>query len=126
MNLYYLIYTSVPASVMSDEDLQQLLDTSREGNKQFEVTGILICLPESYIQLIEGPRQHIEKLYENIQRDPRHMQVITLQAGPIDHRFFPDWAMAFSRQDSDAKGLEFVSLQDEKVLQLFDIMENQY
>jgi hypothetical protein len=124
MDLYYLIYTSVPARPMKDAELQELLSVAREANSRFEVTGMLICMPESFIQLIEGSHAHIEQLYKNIQKDRRHFRVITLREGPIIQRFFPDWAMAVKRQATHGTNEDILGLQDEKVFQLFDILEN--
>ncbi len=123
MELYHLIYTSVPAKLMNDHELQQLLNIAQEANQLYSVTGMLVCLPESYIQLIEGPRKHIKQLYENIQRDKRHLRVTTLREGSIEERFFPEWAMAFKKMNEHQAGQDIFSLQDDRVLQLFDIME---
>ena len=124
MDLYYVIYTSEPANVMSDAELQQLLETAREANRLFNITGMLICLPDSYIQIIEGPKPQIEQLYKNIQRDKRHMRVTTLREASIDHRFFPNWAMAFKKSELCSTDNDILNLQDEKVLQLFDLLES--
>jgi hypothetical protein len=124
MDLYYLIYTSVPARPLKDDELQELLSVAREANMRFEVTGMLICLPESFIQLIEGSKAHIEQLYQNIQKDKRHLRVTTLREGLINQRFFPGWAMALKEQDTSRSYVDVLSLQDQKVLQLFDILEN--
>ena len=124
MDLYYLIYTSVPAKAMNDIELQELLSVAREANSRFDVTGLLIGLPESFIQLIEGPRANIEQLYQNIMVDKRHYRVTTLREGLIDERFFPDWAMAFKQRDTQQFYQEALSLHDNRVLQLFDIIES--
>ena len=124
MDLYHVIYTSVPSRPMNDAELYDLLLISREANSRFNVTGMLICLPESFTQLIEGPRRNIEQLYTNIQVDKRHLRVTTLREGPIDQRYFPDWAMAFSRQGGTGIGVEVLSVYNEAVLQLFDILED--
>jgi hypothetical protein len=124
MDLYYLIYTSVPARPLKDDELQELLRIAREANMRFEITGMLICLPESFIQLIEGPMAHIEQLYQNIQKDRRHLRVTTLREGLVNQRFFPGWAMALKEQDTSHSYVDVLSLQDQKVLQLFDILEN--
>lgn len=123
MELYYLIYTSVPARPMSDSELEELLRISREANSRYEITGMLISLPESFTQLIEDPKAHIEQLYQNIQKDQRHFRVTILREGSIDHRFFPDWTMAFKKQDTPGTHADALSLHDDKVLQLFDILE---
>jgi hypothetical protein len=124
MDLYYLIYTSVPARPLKDDELQELLCIAREANVRFEITGMLICLPESFIQLIEGPKAHIAQLYQNIQKDKRHLRVTTLREAPINHRFFPDWAMALKKQETFGSYEGIINLQDQKVLRLFDILEN--
>ncbi|QEC74688.1 BLUF domain-containing protein [Mucilaginibacter ginsenosidivorax] len=123
MDLYYLIYTSVPVRPMNEPELQDLLRVAREANSRFDVTGLLISLPESFIQLIEGPRANIEQLYLNIMADKRHYGVTTLREGLIDKRFFPDWAMAFKSHDTRQCYQKALSLHDDKVLQLFDIIE---
>lgn len=124
MDLYYLIYTSIPARPMTDAELQLLLNVAREANIRFNVTGMLICLPETFIQLIEGPKAHIEQLYYNIQKDKRHFRVVTLRESATNRRFFPDWAMAFKKADDHFENGNALDLDDTKVFQLFDILED--
>ncbi|MFD0763282.1 BLUF domain-containing protein [Mucilaginibacter lutimaris] len=123
MNLYYTVYVSTPTRTLDDDGLRELLKVSRDLNSRFDVTGMLICLPENYIQLIEGPKPHIDQLYNNIQRDKRHMRVTTLREGPIEQRYFPDWAMALKESPSMTVAQGLVNLEDDKVLQLFNILE---
>ena len=111
---------------MTDAELQDLLRLSSEANSRFNVTGMLIYLTENFIQLIEGSKADIEQLYLNIKQDKRHFRVTTLREGPIDQRFFPDWAMAFKKQDAGNTDGAILGLQDKKVIQLFDILENWY
>jgi len=124
MELCYLIYTSVPAKPMNDAELQELLSVAREANSRFGVTGMLICLPESFVQLIEGPKAHIDQLYRNIRHDRRHFRVTTLREERINQRFFPDWSMAFKKEDNVDMLEGALDLHDEKVFRLFDIIEH--
>jgi Mg2+ and Co2+ transporter CorA len=123
MSLYYLIYSSVPTRILNDTELEQLLTTSRAQNKNHLVTGMLVCLADRYLQLIEGPEEAIERLYKNIVKDPRHEQVITEKEGPISARYFPDWAMGF---DKDKYALKDNSntfhLLDDDLSKLLDIL----
>jgi len=123
MKLYYLVYTSTPGKRLTEAEMQNLLEVSREANRRFEVTGLLLCLTDSYIQLIEGPKAHIEQLYKNIQRDQRHFRVTTLCEGAITSRHYPGWAMAYQKQDITSTSSADLSLVDEQVLQLFDIID---
>ena len=47
-----------------------------------------------FYQLLEGPRDQIDTLYQRISKDPRHEQVILLESEIGDfERICPDWAM---------------------------------
>lgn len=76
---------------MSDQALYELLHISRESYKRYGITGMFICLPESYILVIEAPEETIEQLYRNIQNDALHIQVTTLREGPIASSIFTEW-----------------------------------
>ena len=47
------------------------------------------------MQLLEGEREVVEELYEEIKRDPRHHSVHTCYEGPIEKRGFASSTMAF-------------------------------
>ena len=46
-------------------------------------------------QILEGPRAEVTKMWEKIQRDPRHQQVRLLKMEEIAERSFPAWSMRF-------------------------------
>ena len=53
----------------------------------------MICRPDLYLQLLEGPRKIVESLYQRIAVDNRHLEVELLVAQSVDKRMFPKWAM---------------------------------
>ncbi len=93
--LYQLGYVSTETRHMGPADLIELLNFAREANKKLGVTGLLLHRQDSFFQLIEGPRDVIETLYERIVTDPRHQRVETLFLEKISAREFPDWQMGF-------------------------------
>ena len=123
MDLYYLIYSSSPTKTLSDIELELLLSTARVENEKHHVTGMLVCVPDNYLQLIEGSEEAIKRLYKNILNDSRHSNVITLKEGHINERFFPDWAMGF---DKDKYSINDYSntfhLLDDEISKLLDIL----
>jgi len=123
MDLYHLIYTSTPAYPIVDSGMEEILKTAREHNSRFQVTGMLICLPYSFVQLIEGPKEQIQQLYKNIQRDPRHLKVTILREGPITARYFPNWTMAFTRRNESINNADVLHVFEQQVLRLLDILE---
>jgi Sensors of blue-light using FAD len=92
MSLLQLIYASRPFG-FDDLALSGILNTARLNNARDDITGALICREDLYLQLLEGPRPLVTALYERIQRDDRHAEVVNLWSGDIDTRLFPDWAM---------------------------------
>lgn len=87
-----LIYMSQPFGYDS-ATLSSILATARRNNPQHAITGALICRQDIYLQLLEGPAQAIDCLYESILTDNRHMDVTLLSRAEVDARMFPDWAM---------------------------------
>lgn len=87
-----LIYVSRPfgydASILAG-----ILSAARLKNAQNDITGALICRPDMYLQLLEGPVGKVESLYERIEQDDRHLEVQILVKSKIEDRLFPEWAM---------------------------------
>ena len=95
MDPYYVVYTSVATDPMHEEELRAILEHARASNHQTRVTGLLLYSNGQILQVLEGEKEEVEKLYEKIRRDPRHTHVATVEAGFSKHRIFPDWSMGF-------------------------------
>lgn len=100
--LYYILYVSYANEKMSEEQLKTLLLQSMQNNKEFGITGMLLYIDGKFIQLIEGPKDHILRLYEKIEQDERHRKVSIILEGQTSERMFPDWQMAFKAMDIEA------------------------
>ncbi|MDP9082127.1 MAG: BLUF domain-containing protein [Bacteroidota bacterium] len=123
-DLFHIIYTSTHAQTFSEPDIQKLLIDARENNVSHHVTGMLVCLPQSFIQLIEGPAVAIKQLYANIEKDKRHKDVTLLKSGKINRRSFPNWTMAL---DMDRFKLteydEVFHLTNDKIFDFLNLMD---
>lgn len=95
MELHELIYVSAATKEMAAEDLNSLLDQSREMNVRLGITGLLVYHHREFMQLLEGNKADIFSLYEAICLDERNQQNHLLWSGPIEQRSFADWSMAF-------------------------------
>ncbi len=96
--LYHIIYHSLAAGAgLSPEGLAKLLRRARGYNQDHRLTGLLLYAADTreFVQVIEGPRDEAERLYEAIARDPRHKHAFVLHQGPATGRMFPDWRMGF-------------------------------
>jgi hypothetical protein len=88
-------YFSSASSDSSAADIEQILMTSRENNRRYGITGLLLYDKGNYLQIIEGLRAPVLTLFDAIKRDHRHTGVIDILQQPIAERQFPDWAMGF-------------------------------
>lgn len=92
MPMQQLIYASRPFGYDA-QMLAGILAVSRVKNAQSDITGALICRPDIYLQLLEGPTGKVETTFERICRDDRHTEVQLLTRSKIEDRLFPNWAM---------------------------------
>lgn len=95
--MFHLVYTSYSTAPFSEEELIQLLNQSRVSNKKLDITGMLVYLDNKFIQVLEGERAAVVKLYEKIAGDPRHKKVALLLEGNTRERIFKDWSMGFKK-----------------------------
>ena len=105
--LYHLVYVSRNEIEGSSEDvykeIDNILTTARENNAQKEITGALLFNDGCFAQVLEGPQEEVEDLFEDIQGDSRHSNAMVLSCKAISKRSFSDWSMAYRGSDSDAK-----------------------
>ena len=92
-----LVYASSAAREMSEDDLLFLLEKSRSRNKRQNVTGMLLYIGESFIQVLEGEEKDVSEIYEDIRKDDRNIGIIVMVKEPISERAFPDWSMGFEQ-----------------------------
>ena len=95
-----LIYVSTSVKLLNDEELLDILKASRENNSSRDVTGLLLYKGGNFMQVLEGPDDVVEALYEMIKTDPRHKDVFVLSREQISNRQFPAWEMAFQNLDN--------------------------
>ena len=97
--LHELIYlsTSVPAEP-EQALLDDILAASRKYNAAHGITGVLLHESGQYLQLLEGEREAVRRLYyDNIVPDPRHRDARVTLEHAIDKRSFATWAMGYAR-----------------------------
>ncbi len=94
--LVHCIYTSVQARSLSDADLARLVKESRLKNASRGLTGILLHVESTFFQVLEGPPEVIDALYDAILCDPRHTRITRIIYEPIARRYFADSSMTLA------------------------------
>lgn len=93
--MFTIAYVSKASWKMSRQELLLLLLDSRNNNYKHKITGLLVYAGGYFVQVIEGDKHDIEKLFTNIRNDRRHNEVRTLIRQEVDERTFRDWSMGF-------------------------------
>jgi hypothetical protein len=91
--LVRLMYCSRAKENMAQDDLTAIVVQSRANNPARGITGVLCCSGTIFLQVLEGGRMEINKLYNRIANDPRHHDVEMLSYEEIDERAFAHWSM---------------------------------
>lgn len=97
LDLWQICYISESSRHLSEDEIQTLLKKARKHNAATSITGILIYHAGHFLQVIEGPLNRLDRLYQRISLDPRHQQILKILEAPIEHRYFANWQMAYSK-----------------------------
>ncbi|MDZ4756457.1 MAG: BLUF domain-containing protein [Phycisphaerae bacterium] len=99
--LYHLIYANSATVPFNAAALLTLLEKARINNKALGITGMLLYTDRCFFQVLEGEQGQLHRLFEIIDRDPRHGDVVTIIDEPISERSFSEWSMGLTLLSRD-------------------------
>lgn len=91
--LVRLMYASRAVPAIDHEELVTILRQSKANNPAIGVTGVLCFSGGIFLQVLEGGRSAVNRLYNRIAADPRHTDVELLLYEEIGERRFASWSM---------------------------------
>jgi hypothetical protein len=77
-------------------EVKKIMHESSANNPAAGITGGLIFSDHYFAQVLEGDRKAVTRVFCKIAADKRHSELVILDAGPIAHRTFDGWAMAYA------------------------------
>lgn len=95
--LEQIIYMSALAPHADESCLKDILAESMARNPAQHVTGLLLYVNGSFLQVVEGGPEELAELYARISKDPRHTAMAKISQHPIEEREFGDWSMGWAR-----------------------------
>jgi hypothetical protein len=87
------LYASRMQKALNAAAQNDILESSRKNNVKHGITGVLLSTGSVFVQLLEGGREEVSKLYNQIIGDPRHKDVVLLVYEEITERRFEGWSM---------------------------------
>ena len=115
MNLYQLVYTSARNAKCDENEITSIVAACQRNNPGKDITGVLLYSDNRFLQYLEGDVNEIRKLFELIQKDPRHSGVMERAFGPITERRFPSWHMGYKNVDKELAYHTNISKADQQV-----------
>ncbi len=91
--LVRLLYASRAATTVDGDVLGSILRQCRANNPALGVTGVLCHSGGLFMQVLEGGRSVVNRIYNSIAADPRHTDVELLSYEEINERRFAGWSM---------------------------------
>lgn len=91
--LVRLLYASRVAPSVDGDALAAIVRQSKRYNAEHGITGVLCCSGGLFMQVLEGGRAAVNRLYARIAADARHSDVELLVYEEIGERRFAGWAM---------------------------------
>ncbi len=91
--LVRLMYASRAVPAVDQEELLAILKKSKSNNPAQGITGVLCFSEGIFLQVLEGGRSAVNKLYNRIASDSRHTDVELLSYEEIGERRFAGWSM---------------------------------
>lgn len=92
--LVRLIYASRSTGPITDQTVEDVLVKSRDNNSNAGITGVLVvCDDNVFMQVLEGGRDEVNRLYWQVIHDTRHTDVTLLEYSEIAERSFTNWRM---------------------------------
>ena len=91
--LVRLLYASRVAAAVDADALAAIVRESKRYNAGHGITGVLCFSGGLFMQVLEGGRAAVNRLYARIVADPRHSEVELLLYEEIGERRFAGWSM---------------------------------
>ena len=93
--LVRLLYASRATGAVDHDLMSDILKKSRAHNPAAGITGALCLCGGSgvFMQVLEGGRDAVSRLYSRIAADPRHHDLTLLHFAEIGERRFGAWSM---------------------------------
>ncbi|MDT0645353.1 BLUF domain-containing protein [Zunongwangia sp. F260] len=96
---YAISYVSTVNPELSETEIQEALDFSKNWNNDNNITGILLYSQGNFFQVLEGEENLLKSLFSRIKADQRHHNVITIFQKKVPNIQFDDYEVDFISLD---------------------------
>jgi Sensors of blue-light using FAD len=98
-SLISLIYASRSTEFFHEHEIPDLLQQARIANARQEITGMLLYVSGSFLQVLEGQPEMVDVVFSRIIWDKRHTESRLIARESIVERAFEGWTMMHKTLD---------------------------
>jgi hypothetical protein len=77
--------------------IADILVVSQRNNRRDGITGALVYSDGTFLQVVEGAPEDLDRLLLRLERDPRHEDIKVVSRMAVAGRLFADWSMTAPR-----------------------------
>jgi hypothetical protein len=92
-SLISVIYASRATEQFHEHEIPELLKQARLANARRELTGMLLYIGGSFLQVLEGQPDMVETVFASILLDTRHSQITLIARETIPERAYEGWTL---------------------------------
>jgi len=92
--MYKIFYVS-KAQICNHDCAEIIANQSLVINSELSITGVLFYDGEYFCQQIEGEKENVDFLFNKIQKDYRHKELLIIKEDFIENREYKNWNMKY-------------------------------
>lgn len=104
----FVIYISNRTDPTDAMLVRDIAIEASQTNRKLGVSGILMAVGSSFLQVLEGQKDVVESLLDKIGKDSRHTDVRVLYQGALPDRIFGQWSMGCVQSNHNAAPSEAI------------------
>ena len=91
---YYVYASKINLTQIFDPNLfTDIREQAQSNNQHHHITGFLLFKDGKFLQYIEGQKAVCEQLFNTIKQDRRHKDIVVLDQGQLEKRYYQQWLM---------------------------------
>lgn len=104
---YAIVYVSTASPNLEESEVGEVLSGSKSWNNQHDVTGLLLFSEGNFFQIIEGEKNVIFQLFENIKKDKRHRNIMQIFGKEIHKEAYDGYDSDFVSEEANYDSEKF-------------------
>tara|TARA_R100001369_G_scaffold21881_4_gene39787 strand:+ start:37350 stop:37754 length:405 start_codon:yes stop_codon:yes gene_type:complete len=98
---YAIVYVSTASKDLEKKEIENILNSSKKWNNENDVTGLLLFSGGNFFQIIEGEKNLILELFQNINSDKRHHNITQIFGKEIHKEAYDGYDSDFVSDEAD-------------------------